>query len=307
VEKEKKKIKKVGILRGMAGDQYESSLKRGGQLISHILENLKNKYKPVDIFVDRNYIWHYNGVPVNPGDLVRKVDVVWNTSHPSLSNVLESLSIPSVGVSNFSSMLEKNREMLREHAKKIGVNMSRHILIPLYQKDFDGPKDKFIIKKAKEIFEKFGAPWIVKSLTPDISMGVHLAKNYSELIGAIADGVNHKKSILVEEFIIGQSASFHSVPSFRGEDIYVFFPKSLVSAEKEKISGTVKDLHNHVDAKHYLKSDWVLHPRGNLFLTGIDLHPNFNKESHLEKSCASVGADMHHLVEHILENALDSR
>lgn len=300
-------VKIVGILRGMAGEQYETSLKRGGELISHISENLKEKWQPVDIFIDKNYIWHCGGVPVNPGDLIQKVDVVWNASHPSLSNILEGLSIPNVGVSNFSSMLEKNREMLREHAKKIGLNMSRHILIPLYQKDFDGDKDKFIIRKAREVFEKFGAPWIVKSLTSGSVMGIHVAKTYPELIGAIADGVNHEQSILVEEFITGKSATAHSIPMFRGEDLYIFFPNNFSVDEKEKAKSVIRNLHNHIGAKHYLKSDFVLHPKRGWFLTGINLHPDLGIESHLTQSSESVGAQMHYVIEHILESALNSR
>src|ERR1035437_3455722 len=121
MEKEANKKKRVGVLRGGAGEHYNSSLKKGGDIILYIFENLADKYKPVDILVDQDYIWHVNGVPVNPGDLVHKVDIVWNTSHPSFSNILESLAIPNIGISSFSHVLETSKEMLREHMQKIGV------------------------------------------------------------------------------------------------------------------------------------------------------------------------------------------
>ena len=302
-----KKIKRVGVLRGGAGKHYASSLQKGGEIISCIFENLGDKYKTFDILVDKDYVWHLNGVPINPGDLSNKVDIVWNTSHPSFSNILESLSIPHVGTGYFSFALQNSKDYLREHVKEIGVQMPKSIVFPLYQKDFDGPIESYATKKAKEVFEKFAGPWIVKTFTPDSNMGIHLAKTFLELVDAIEDGVNHEKSILVEEFILGKIASVHSVPKFRGEDIYTFplgnsFGVFSVE-EKEKIAMLAKKLHKHLGAKHYLKSDFVLSPRGKVYLLQIDGTPDLNPNSHFGEVCESVGAKMSHVIEHILEQA----
>ena len=59
-------VKRVGILRGGplprrnelwpreggTGNDYYSSLEKGGEIISHIFENLGEKYKTFDILVD---------------------------------------------------------------------------------------------------------------------------------------------------------------------------------------------------------------------------------------------------------------
>ena len=208
--------------------------------------------------------------------------------------------------------------MLREHIlKKVGVKMPRHILLPLYQKDFDGPRDKYAIKKAKEIFEKFSSPWVVKFFAEDSNMAslvglwprdIYLAKTFPELVNAIEDGVKNKESILVEEFISGKIASVHSVPLFRGEEIYTF-PLgnsfgSFLPEEKEKLTDVAKNLHKHIGAKHYLKSDFVINPRGKVFLLNIDFTPDLKSDSHFSQVCEYVGAKMHHVVEHILEQAL---
>ena len=90
--------KRVGILRGGMGNQYTSSIRKGGDIISHIFENLSEKYKVVDILIDKEGVWHLNGIPTKPADLVRKIDVVWDTSeHPSSSITLDNFSIPNVG------------------------------------------------------------------------------------------------------------------------------------------------------------------------------------------------------------------
>ena len=314
--------KRVGILRGGTGEHYHSSLQKGGDIISYLRENLSHKYAPVDILIDKDYIWHYAGKPVSPSDLAHKVDVVWNTSHPSFSNILNSLSIPNIGTSSFLGALQSNRDMLNGYVKNIGLNMPRHIVLPLYQKDFDGPRERYAIKKAKQIFEKFGSPWIVKSFTQDANMGpvrgregsqrpsasngmgIHLAKAFPELVRAIEDGVEHEKSILVEEFIEGKIASVHSMLGFRNQDIYTFPLGNFSIGEKEMLTQIAKNLHNHVDAKHYLKSDFVLTPRGKVYLLGIESHPSLKEDSHFSQVCESVGVKTEHAIEHILEHAL---
>ena len=296
------------------------SLQKGGEIISHIFENLGEKYKTFDILVDKNHIWHFNGIPVIPSDLVSKIDIVWNTSHPSFSNILDSLSIPNISTPSFPATLQNSKELLREHMKKLGVPMPRTIVLSVYQKDFDpryaegsgeasGPRERYAIKKAKEVFEKFSSPWIVKSFTPDSNMAIHLAKTFPELVNAIEDGVQHGESIIVEEFITGKIASLHSVPMFRGEDIYTF-PLgnsfgNFSAEEKNNLANLAKNLHQHIGAKHYLKSDFVLTPRGKIYLLQIESTPDLKQDSHFSQACESVGAKTHQVVEHILEQALN--
>lgn len=300
--------RRIGILRGGTGEHYNASLKKGGDIILYIQENLSDKYQPVDILVDKDYLWHLGGIPVSPSELPQKIDLVWNVAHPSLSNILESLSIPNIGTSAFFGTLSNSRDLLKEHLKSIGVNMPRHMVLPLYQSDFDGPRETYAMKKAKKVFEKFGSPWIVRSFVPHSDMAVHLCKTFSQLVDAIEDGLNHQTSILVEEFISGKVASVHTVAGFRGEDIYTFPPLNIFgnisTEEKERLNTLAKDLHNHLGASHYLKSSFVLHPRGKVYLMHIDATPDFKTDSYFSTVCDSVGAKTHEVVDHILERTL---
>ena len=299
------KKKRVGILRGGKGKHYDSSLRKGGEIIKHINENLGDKYKVVDILVDKDGVWYVGGLPETPHDLVHKVDIVWNVADHENSNIFKSFSMPMIGASSYSDVLENSAELLREHMKQINVPMPRHMVLPLYQEDFDGPRERYSIKKAKEVHEKFGAPWIVKSFTPDTSMGIHLAKTFDELVGAIEDGVKHEKSILVEEFIEGKIASLHSVRDFRGEGLYTF-PLGNVygifsNEDKEKLADLAREIHSHINAEHYLKSDFVMNKRGRVYLLGVSLTPDLKAGSHLSEVCELVGTKMHQVVEHLLE------
>jgi len=300
--------KRVGIIRGGTGRNYAYSLERGGHIIAHIAEHLGHKYKPVDILIDKNHIWHVNGIPVSPGDLPAKIDIAWNTTHPSFSHILESLAIPHVSTPSFPEALQNSKDLLREHVKDLGIPMPRSIVFPAYQKDFDGPREKYAMKKAKQVFEKFSSPWVVKSFTPDSNMAIHLAKTFPELVRAIEDCVRNGKSILVEEFISGKPASVHSVPKYRGEDVYTFpfgnLAAGFTHGEIETLRQAARILHQHLGAKHYLRSDFVLTSRGKIYLLGIESSPDMKPHSHFSEVCESVGAKAHHIIDHILSIAL---
>ena len=298
--------KRIGVLRGGEGKDYLNSLRMGGEIISHLAEHLAEKYKVIDILVDQNGLWHAGGLPIVPADLIHKVDVVWNVAHPNLSLTLRQFSIPTIGVNAFASSIGDNRTLLEQHIKNnLGINMPKHIIFPFYQEDFDGSKEKYVVEKSREVLEKFAGPWIVRFLPEDHRLGIHIAKTFLELEYTIKEGMNNKKSILVEELISGKVVSMHSIRGFRGENIYTFpLENNFTITEKEKLNIIAKNLHNHFGEHPYLKSNFVVTPMGKVYLTGILFHPNLKSDSHLSKACESVGAKMHHMVEHIIEQVL---
>lgn len=296
--------KTVGILRGGQIGDYHASLREGGEIISHIFENLSERFKVADIFIDLDGVWHLNGFQIEPAVLPEKVDLIWNTAHHSLINILNELSIPTINISALTSLLRNDLEILAEHVENFDLKVPKKLVLPTYQVDFDGPKDLYIKRKAKEVLSKFSAPWVVRTFTPDTNMGVHLAKTFPELMNAIADGVAHQKSILVEEFIYGRNIDTHSVGGFRGEDIYVFPPSNANREEKDIIIQMARELHQHLGVEHYLKSTFVIHPKRGIFITEMSFSPDLKIDSHFHKICESVGAKMHHVIEHILNKTL---
>lgn len=296
--------KRVGILRGGAGDGYEGSLKRGGELIAFISEKLSDRWQPVDIFIDRSDVWHIGGLSILPSDLMHRVDVVWNTSHSKYSQILKDFSIPHISLGAFSSVLEDSREMLEQHMKSVGVSMPRSILFSVYQKDIDGTMEEYSYKKAREAFEKFPAPWIVRSFALNTNMGVHVAKTFDELSSAIYEGVSKGTSILVEELVYGKVGAVHSVAGFRGEDVYTFPSINFSREENKELAKLSNLLHKHLGVDDYLKSDVVWHPKGGIYIVGISFYPDLRQGSHLDKSLQGVGAEMQHIIDHILQSSL---
>lgn len=298
------KKKRVGILRGGEED-YENSLYKGGEVFLHIFENLADRWLPQDILIDLSGVWHLAGLPIQPIELPNKVDVIWNTTHPSFSGVVENLRIPNVGPSSFSRALADNHLILAKHLQGTDLKVSRQIVLPVYQEDFDGPREKYSIKKAKEVHEKFSPPWLVKSLIPDPDLPVRVAKTFSELVEAIEDGVNHQRSILVEEFISNRKALTYSVSGFREQNVYVFPPVgNFNKEEKEKLISLTKDLRRNLNVQDYLQTNFVLHPQRGIFLSGLYFSPNLKIDSDFHRACQSVGTKMHEIVEHMLESVL---
>ncbi|MEK7175269.1 MAG: hypothetical protein AAB693_00485 [Patescibacteria group bacterium] len=262
--------KNIGILRGGQGDNYENSIKQGGDLILHLFENFSEKIQVHDILVDQSpsltppytYIWHINGLPIIPADLFKKVDLIWNLAHPSLSQILKDFSVPSISGGIFSGNSNESRENLKYHMKNIGVNMPRHVLLPAYC--FQGQTLKksqrsdlgnsltpqeYAFEKARQIFEKFGAPWIIHlspALNPTPTLpegegvnlisrdaGIYVAKTFVELVNGIKDGISHKQSILIEELISGKNISTHAVSNFRNQGTYIFPFHTSLALHKE--------------------------------------------------------------------------
>ncbi len=297
-------INKVGIIKG--GDEnYEFSIKKGGEIFSHIFENLSSKWKPLDIFIDKKGNWHLSGIPIDPKSLRDKVDVVWNLAHPAFSAFLKDLSIPVIGPDSFSHYLKHNRKILEKHLKNAGFKMPKSIIFPAYQKDFDGPENEYAILKAKEVHGKFGAPWIVRTYIKNDDMGIHVAKTFPELVEAIKNGLKTKESILVEELISGRPVSVHLVKGFRGKEKYVFpisiGKKSFLNAdEKEKIIQLVNKLHSYLNSEYYFNAHFLVASRDKIYVTHISFHPELHSKSHFFKACELVGAKTHHVIDHML-------
>lgn len=305
---------RVGILRGGSGNNYETSLREGNKILSYINSTLPNKCKAYDIFVDKEGVWHIQGVPILPMDLIHKVEVIWDTTVPALSQVLEG-HIPLYKIPHFANSMANSKALLREHMKSIGVKVINSVVIPAYQEDFDGPKENYAVKKAKEVWQKFPSPWLVKSFNKDPNVGIHIAKTFPELINAIEDMMQHNETILVEELIEGRRGGLHLISGFRNKEFYSFppyefkgenilAPGNFSHTEKESLYVLSENIYNHLGSNMYLHFNFVLNKNKGVYITDIHLAPDFTEKSHLFISCENIGIKPESVFEHILESSL---
>ena len=103
---------KVGVVRGGPSSEYEVSLKTGANVLSHLRgDKLNSIYKTIDILIDKNGIWHKNGIPTTIEKIFHSVDVIFNALHGDygedgkIQQVFDQWQIPYTGSGAFASAL----------------------------------------------------------------------------------------------------------------------------------------------------------------------------------------------------------
>lgn len=230
---------KVGVVRGGPSSEYEVSIKTGGTVISHLLgERLNQFYKPIDILIDKDGIWHKNGIPTTIESIFHSVDVIFNAMHGEygedgkIQQIFDQWQIPYTGSRAFASAVGFNKALSKDQFNILGIKTPKHILLPAYQEDFDAvpplhgeeAKIKYANKKAHEILGRISPPWIVKPLSGGSSVGMHLCRTFPDLVETLIKIIDTNSSILIEEFIEGKEATVGVIENFRGKNIYVLPP-----------------------------------------------------------------------------------
>lgn len=332
---------KVGVIRGGTSNEYEVSLASGAQVLLHLRgDKMKDRYLPIDIFIDRDGIWHINGIPTTLDKVAQKVDVIVNALHGDygedgkVQQQLEQWGIPYTGSGPFSSALGYNKSLAKDEFTKLGIKTPKHILFPAYQEDFDGPKDRYATQKAREVWGRISPPWIVKPLTGGSSMGIHVCKTFDSLVNAFHDGVNQKVSVLVEEFIIGKEATVGVIDNFRGKKVYTlppveiripktstFFDKDIkyngksleicpgnfTEEEKKELERLAALIHTGLDLSHYSRSDFMVHPKKGIYALEVNTLPGLTEESLMPKALEAVGSSLPEFIEHIIKLAKERK
>src|SRR3989338_5507543 len=115
---------RVGILRGGVGTQYEISLASGAEALCHIDTE---KYKLVDIFVDREGNWYAGGLRLSVEKLQHTADVFLNFLHGEtgengkLKNLFENLSLFHTGSDALASSIALNKRLAKERFEVLGI------------------------------------------------------------------------------------------------------------------------------------------------------------------------------------------
>lgn len=312
---------KVGVIRGGIGPKYEQSLATGATVLNHLRSDpMSAKYKAVDIFIDRDGLWHMSGRPTNMENVLNSTDVIFNALHGDfgedgkLQQLLDQWNIPYVGSGAYASALSYNKEQAKERFDQLDIKTTRHILFPAYQQDFDGPIETYAQSKAKSVWERLPPPWIVKPLTRGSSMAIHVCKTFPELVRAFQVGVEEKVSVIVEEMVEGKHARVVVVPGFRGQDMYTFpaiemrnsetiTPGNFSYEEKKELERLAQLIHTGLYLDHYSVSDFVVHPKKGIFAVEVRTVPQLYQDSAIQRAFESTGATIPEFLTHVIEIA----
>ncbi len=228
---------RVGVIRGGPSSEYEVSLNTGANVLSHLRsDEMNQKYKPIDILIDKNGVWHVNGKPTTLEHISNNVDVIFNALHGDfgedgkVQQMLDQWKIPYTGSGAFASALGFNKILAKEQFKRLGIKTPQYVLLmrdlPMQAGENSPDKSGSDLAKeqAKLVWGKFPAPWVVKLIASGSSVGVYICKTFPELENALLNGINADSDIFVEEMIIGKEATVPIIEKFRGQNIYALPP-----------------------------------------------------------------------------------
>lgn len=314
---------RVGVLRGGPSAEYEISLSTGRA----ILNNLDDKYEPIDILISRNGIWHEKGLEKNPEKILKKIDVVINGLHGKygedgeVQKILESFGVPYTGSNALSSALAMNKVASKKIFKNHNLKTPISVSIPF---------EKLTRSAIREIYHSLPSPFVVKPSNSGSSIGVYIVRSLPELEEAVIAASLHSPAVLIEEYIQGKEATCGLIEDFRGSTHYSLLPveirhgsdffdysaKYLNEKTEEVIPGNFSEeekkmiqeitiaAHKSLGLRHYSRSDFIVHPKRGIYILETNSLPGLTEKSLLPKSLIAVGSNIKEFISHILNKTL---
>lgn len=314
----------VGVLRGGPSSEYDVSLKSGSSVLNSLSQD---RYNIHDLFIDKEGVWHKRGFPMDPEKALRSVDIAIIALHGeygedgTVQKLLEKFSIPYTGSNSFSSavgmnkVLTKNKiNILTPYHKTLGVTDSLH-------------------NDIVNLFRSFPMPAVIKPITGGSSVGITIARNFTEFEEGIKKAFEYSHKVLVEEYIVGREATCGVIDNFRNEDQYILLPVEIIppqensffdydakyggksneispgnftESEKIAIQEATKHVHNELGLRHYSRSDFIVSPKGIYFLE-VNTLPGLTEESVFPKSLSAIGSSLPEFLDHVIDLALNRK
>ena len=301
---------RVGIIRGGVGEGYEESLRSGAFLLAKLP---REKYMPLDIFIDRDGAWHLSGKPVSHESLMHKVDVVWNTTRGffgadgKMHQQFEQLGLPYVGLSPLTSALVMHHGLLRNHLTTAGYKTPRSIYVQDWKEDIQ----THVAAIVRAAFELVSPPWIVRTVSRGHMQGGITCATRDELAAVLLQMAEVGVPVVVEEKVTGTEVSVLVVPGLRREEQYTSLPfqtderrSRIASAKGELVQAYARAISRALSLDSHAMVHGVLTPKGDFYLTEIDAHPEISAESHVMHSLEQVGVGFPEFARAVLEKAL---
>ncbi len=310
----------VGVLRGGPSHEYEVSLESG----KTVLQNLPEKYRPVDIFISKDGEWHTDGIARKPEHILKGVDVVFNALHGQygedgkVQRVLESIGVPYTGSDTIASALSMHKEEAKKIFKQAGIRVAEHKRVT--------PQDNMELV-VRDAFETMFLPLIVKPVAAGSSVGMTVVHSYSDLPEAIYYAFGYSGVVLVENYIRGKEATCTVIDNFRESNHYALLPIEIVRPEskvffdydakykdaymgrtsgsfsyedKRAIEEAAIRAHKALGLRHYSRSDFIITPKRDVYILETNSLPGLTSHSFVPKSLEAIGSNMSEFLEHVI-------
>lgn len=217
------KLLNLVLLYGGKSGEHEISLISAASVLAYLD---KDKYRIIPIAIDKEGCYHLHqyeellaykeklpvvterSLPIANlminGKMCVDADVVFPMVHGPLyedgclQGLLELADVAYVGSDVLSSSISMDKDMARRIACSGDIKSARYRLLSWHTTAAE--RQQFCQHVAKEL----GWPLFVKPCSLGSSVGIHKAKNSSELAAAVDDALRYDEEILVEEFIQGR-------------------------------------------------------------------------------------------------------
>ena len=314
----------VGVLRGGTSSEYPLSLKTGAAILQALPED---KYETRDILVDKNGLWHLRGMPVTPARALAQLDVVLNAIHGgvgedgSVQRMLDRAGVPYAGSRALPSNMSLNKARTYELLRKRGIPVPRG-------RTFNLEQEISAEDMAREIFQQFGPPYIVKPTNEGASNGVRYVATLIELPDAIADVLEAFGTAKVQEYLMGAEVSVGVIEDFRGEELYTLPPVHIIipdgkfltfehhdqglarhivpsnfsDEEKQLFADIARTAHRALGLAHYSRADIML-TRSGAYLLEMNSVPGLYHGAAFPPALEAVGSSIREFVEHAIHLA----
>jgi len=316
---------RIGVLRGGPSDEYYVSLKTGAEILKILRESFPEKYEPFDILIDMKGVWHMNGVPRKPEDIVTKMDLIINALHGPfgeggyVSRILDSLKVPHTGPSPFAGTLSQNKHTAKEFLKNEEIKMPHHVMIR--KDDFEGGSKSEIIS---ETFRSVPMPAIIKPADNGSSFGIFKAQTPVDLNEGLEKAFHYSDKALVEEFIPGVEVTCGIIRDFRGEPLYALMPTEILHSGilsfddkhtnrveartpgrisqkvKETVVNMAKKVHDKLNLGPYSRSDFIVHPKRGVMFLEVNSLPALHSDSFFNEGLYAAGITPEQFLDHVI-------
>ena len=209
---------RVGVIRGGSNTSgYQKSISDGSIILRALREH--DNYEPYDILIDRDEVWHLDGVPIMPSNLTSLVDIVISTiiyplnQNGYVENIMKVLGIKCIHVPN-DALLGYIPDSLRKEIQSVGIRLPEFLEI--------NPHDNDLPKK---IHQKFSPPYslVSKDLIGRVNHISHV-NNINELFDLLNNEDFSSHKYILEEYIPGDKWAVTVMPNFRKSVWYTLHP-----------------------------------------------------------------------------------
>lgn len=312
----------VGVLRGGPTSEYGYSLKTGAAMLEALPDE---KYDVRDVFIDKQGTWHARGMPIEPARVLSQMDVALNALHGgigedgTIGRVLERAGVPYAGSRPQESALALNKARAREVFADAGIRVPQSVAFSLTDEIDTGTM-------AREVFARFGPPYVIKPANEGASNGLRIAYNFADLPDILGDVLDASGTALAEEYIRGDEATVGVIEGFRGEDLYalpparVLYPRgagALLShhydqgevrhvvpsdfsdSQKQALAEAARAAHQALGLSHFSRADFILTKRGP-YLLEVDALPHLYEGAAFSDKLNAVGSSVREFLEHVI-------